>query len=433
MVDGHDVGGPLERGVVPSYAIPTDALNILQGHPPTLRFFETLQIHSFGVAVQGMIARSCYLDARPRATTDGDGISHTDLTLFLRIARLVFQLGPKHQHLLGGVLSGFETRYPCPPSAHDGLRLPTTHKAFIAKLLNQTNTNSLTSIIPVPPMVGVGGKHAYVSIPALIAYELGLANADVDPPYNAKFERLVNSRHGQALFQRAKVKLMAERTTIDGTPASYVPLVVFFLMWFDGWDPNGSSKGNRSPVWSGSVTLVFINLQGCVMSVATYPFAAGPGKADHNGIFEHILLDVCALQAPLDDNLVSRRWYYSRGATQMALVYGELFCIWQDQPARRQETNLLGGNSNNHAIFGTSCYVKHLQTPIAACHRCWHATRAYLERGEFQNALVPGCPHCTNWRFPTDPHSSLYHSKISDKFPVDAIAGQAFNRGGWSD
>ncbi len=101
-------------------------------------------------------------------------------------------------------------------------------------------------------------------------------------------------------------------------------------MWFDGWDPNGSSKGNRSPVWSGSLTLVFVDLQGRVVSVATYPFAAGPGKADHEVIFEQILLDVRSLQAPLEDFVTSRRWYYSRAACQMALVYGVIFCIWED-------------------------------------------------------------------------------------------------------
>jgi hypothetical protein len=266
--------------------------------------------------------------------------------------------------------------------------------------------------------------------PHLISYDLGLSNADVDPPYNAKFERLVNSEHGQALFQRAKVQLIAETTTVNGTHASYLPLVVLFMMWFDGWDPNESSKGNRSPVWSGLLTLVFINLQGGVVSVATYPFAAGPGKADHNVIFQNILLDVRALQAPLADTVHARWWYYSRGAAQMALVYGDLFCIWQDQPACRQETNLLGGNSNNHAIFGTSCYVKHLQTPIAACSSCRDATRLYLELGNFENAVSPGCLHCTNWRFPDNPTSSLYHSKISDKFPLDAVAGKEFNLGG---
>jgi hypothetical protein len=333
------------------------------------------------------------------------------------------------------VLSGFETRFPRPNvnsfyrSGHI-LQLPTTHKAFVAKLLNQTNTNSLTSIIPLPPTPSLSGKHAHGSMPSLAAYDLGLPNAKVDPLHNAKFQRLVNSEQGQTLFARAKLKLMADQIALDAALSSFVPLVVMLMMWFDGWDPNGSSKGNRSPVWSGLLTLVIVNFQGRVMSVATYPFAAGPGKADHDAIFEQILVDVRALQAPLDQDGQSSRWFHSRLMSQMVLVHGKLFCIWQNQPARRQERNLLGGNSNNHTAFGTSCYVKHIQTPIAACSLCRKATLMCLDHGNFDHALVTGCLHCTNWSFPTNPKASLCSTSMSDVFPNDAIAGQDFNHGG---
>ena len=183
----------------------------------------------------------------------------------------------------------------------------------MAKLLNQTNKNSLTSIIPIPPVVCLSGKHAHVSLPTLLAYDLGLANPNVDPPYNAKFEQLVNSPRGQELFCQARAKLIAQEHLIDTTHLSYVNLVVLFWMWFDGYDPN-TSKGNRHPVWSGLVTLLLINMQGCIVSVTTYPFAVGPGKADHDIIFQNILLDVRSLQAPLEDNVSARQWYYSRAA-----------------------------------------------------------------------------------------------------------------------
>jgi hypothetical protein len=164
--DAHHPVNALNDDASPGYCIPTTAFEIFRVHLPTQRFFDDLQTHSFGVAVEGLVARSCFLDGRIRQP-ETTGISNTDLTLFFRIARLVFQIGPKQQHLLGGVLAGFETRYP--PHHSNGsneLRLPTTHKAFIAKLLNETNTNSLTSIIPLLPTVGLSGKHAYVSIPA---------------------------------------------------------------------------------------------------------------------------------------------------------------------------------------------------------------------------------------------------------------------------
>jgi hypothetical protein len=415
-------------------AISTNAFKLFCVHLPAQRFFDDLQKCSFDVAVHSLVAGSCYLDARICTTTNTD-ITIDDVILFFRIARLVFQLGPNHQKLLGGVLSGFETRVlPANSASHPffstGLQLPTTQKAFIVKFLNQTNTNSLTSIIPRPPTIPLSGKDACVSIPSLIAHTLGFANPILDPPCNAKYERLVNSKHGQTLLREANVQLLNEGTTVNDTRTSYVPVVVFNLMWFDGWDPNGSSKGNRSPVWSGSVTLVFINLHGLVMSVDTCPLAAGPGKASHDVMFDQIRLDVRALQAPLHDNADSQRWHCSRSASQMALVYGALFCIWQDQPARRQESHLLGGNSNNHAIFGTSCYVTHLQKQITACDHCRQATIAYLIDGNFQNALSPVCLHCTNWRFPDGPNSGLCNRKASDQFPLDAVAGHAHNSGG---
>jgi hypothetical protein len=257
-----------------------------------------------------------------------------------------------------------------------------------------------------------------------------LAHAAVDPPYNPKFERLVNSNQGQKLFLRAKLQLMSEAETIDANVNSYARYVVLLLMWFDGWDPNGSSKGNRSPIWSGTITMVFLTMEGVIVFVATYPFAAGPGKADHDVIFQQILKDLCALQGPLNEPETSHRWYSSRAAQQMVLLYAELFCIWQDQPARRQETNTLGGNSNNHAIFGISCYVKHLCKPIPACVQCRQATINYLDKGDFQLTLCLTCAFCTNWQFPVNPEDSPYHSVISDKFPANAVAGKNLNSGG---
>jgi hypothetical protein len=113
----------------------------------------------------------------------------------------------------------------------------------------------------------------------------------------------------------------------------------------------------------------------------------------------------------------------------MALLDVKIFCIWQDQPARCQETNTLGGNSNNHAIFGTSCYVTQLRIPIPACSACRAGTCRYLDVGDFCQAFRPTCTLCTNWRFPDDPTIGLYKSQISDHFPKDAVVGNAFNRG----
>ena len=436
-VDADDITDtacdPPDDDQVPLHIIPNDAFRIFTSNPSTQRFFADIRSFSFHVAVQGLVARACYQDASLHAAAYPP-LSEEDIALFVRIAKLVFQTGSKQQHLLAEVLTGFEKRFSSAgvgsrSMVMTGLPLPTTHKGFLSTLLNPTNRNSLTSILPRPPILELGSRHAYVSIPSVLAYELGLADAAVDPAYNSKFERLVNSQHGQELFTRARDKLIAEGPTIECMVNDYSPYVVLLLMWFDGWDPNGSSKGNRSPVWSGTLTMVMVDMPGRVIAVASYPFAAGPGKADHDIVFRKVLGDVQALQAPLGD-ATSRRWYYRRAAQHMALVYAELFCIWEDQPARRQETNTLGGNSNNHSIFGKSCFAINLRTPIPACDGCRSATNSYLAAGNFHSPLLPACSLCTNWQFPDDPLTSLYLSPISDKFPEDAVAGKHFNIGG---
>jgi hypothetical protein len=415
------------------HTVPSDAFFIFGAHPATKRFFEDIQFHSLRVAVQGLVSRACYQDSSLTATTNPLVVA-TDIALFVRIARLVFKTGPQQQHLLAEVLSGFETRYAAPVMGHSavggtGLPLPTTHKGFSSTLLNSTNQNALTSIIPRPPILELSSRHAYVTILSILAYELGLAHPDHDPAYNPKFERLVHSPHGQELFTRARDKLISESPLIAGTMSAHTPYVVLLLMWFDGWDPNGSSKGNRNPVWSGTLTMVLVDLQGRLVTVASYPFAAGPGKADHDVVFQNVLNDVRALQAPLDAG-TSQRWFYRRAAHHMALVYAELFCIWEDQPARRQETNTLGGNSLNHSIFGRSCFVKQLRKPIPACAACRTATSVYLAAGDYRHPLDTACSLCTNWQFPDDPKISLYDRPINDKFPTDAVAGKDFNLGG---
>jgi hypothetical protein len=396
-------------------------------HGPTLRFFEDLQRSTFISAVQHLVARACFQNAGKQGIADA-AITVKDLCLFFRIARLVFRTGTTHHQQLGDVLLGFEQRYPSRSPVHMNLPLPTTHKAFVAKLLNPTNTNSLTSILPIPPTVSLSQCHAYVPLVPLVAYELSLADATIDPPYHAKFQRLVDSQHGQDLFQHGKRQLLLDdERNVD---VSVVLYVVFQLYWFDGWDPNGSSKGNRSPIWSGSVTMVFVDIAGIVGFVTTYSIAAGPGKADHEVIFRHINNDLHSLQVSVDNGESGRsRWFFSRRDNKMALVYGELFCIWQDQPARRQETNTLGGNSNNHTIYGTSCFVKHLRKTLAACAECDQATSDYLRFLVFDKALCRECSNCTNWSLPVDPTLSLYNHPISDKFPADAVAGQDFNTG----
>jgi hypothetical protein len=73
------------------------------------------------------------------------------------------------------------------------------------------------------------------------------------------------------------------------------------VFWLDGWDPSASSKNNRSPIHTASVTLLCIdNLMGVLFNARTFPYACGPGKANHNIIFQALRHSLDKVQAGED-------------------------------------------------------------------------------------------------------------------------------------
>jgi hypothetical protein len=125
------------------------------------------------------------------------------------------------------------------------------------------------------------------------------------------------------------------------------------IFWFDGWDPNSSlCKANKTPIWSGTVTLIFSELDGAVLYVTTRLIANGPGKGDHTEVVQCIHDDLKMLQETCRD-----RSYWVREYADYALVYPCVHFIVCDQPERRTITGLLAGNSKLHSCFGVTCHT----------------------------------------------------------------------------
>jgi hypothetical protein len=145
----------------------------------------------------------------------------------------------------------------------------------------------------------------------------------------------------------------------------YTRLVtVGLLFWLDGWDPSASSKNNRSPVHTTSATLLCIdNTTGRPFNSGTFPIACGPGKADHNAIFESLRLSLDQLSAKTD--VV---WSHHHGRWTTIQVH--LIAFLMDQPECRGSNCLLRGNSKQQAMFGISCNLENLARPCTACPKC---------------------------------------------------------------
>ena len=185
------------------------------------------------------------------------------------------------------------------------------------------------------------------------------------------------------------------------------------------------SKANKSPIWSGTVTLIFANMEGKVHFVTTRLLASGPGKADHTEVIQCVLDDVrCMQAATLEHQFRVRR------LLDYALVYVTVLLVTCDQPERRSITGLLAGNSKLHACFGISCAVALLTKPLEACLMCVHALNEYVNTCQFNLPVNGVCARCLQWTLPekTGCLSSYKYSSIVDKnFPVDAVAGAHLN------
>jgi hypothetical protein len=160
------------------------------------------------------------------------------------------------------------------------------------------------------------------------------------------------------------------------------------VFWLDGWDPSASSKNNRPPIHTASVTLLCIdNLTGVLFNARTFPFACGPGKADHNIISQ-------ALRHSLDKVQASAVTVRSDHHGCWTTLRAHVIAFLMDQPERRGTNCLLGGNSKQHIAFGVSSDFENLERKFLACPKCVRVANRYLKRGEYASPMAFACWNC---------------------------------------
>jgi hypothetical protein len=376
-------------------------------------FIGNSRLFGMRAAIRMLVTNACYGTSN-LSWLVVDSVPLHDTYIVLLVARLVLRIGSVHQALLSSLLGVFVLARPqTAPSA-----LPITGSQIRRVISNISSSTAIVSTVPTPRPVELGLRHAYLYLEDAIGH--ALAMQPLTSVVLGKYQRLVNSPKGQNCLAKAR----AAFRLLHSCPVT--PMACLITYWFDGWDPNSSlCKANKTPIWSGTATLIFTSLAGKVTYVTTRLIANGPGKADHTEVIHNILNNLVRLQ--LD---YSSHQFWVREHQGFAMVYPTVLLVTCDQPERRTISGLLAGNSKLHACFGVSCDTSLLSRPLEACEECVMALKQYAEQRNYTTPFSSQCVECLNWTLPTQPGSNpqyRYIRCLDVGFPADAESGGFLN------
>jgi hypothetical protein len=311
-------------------------------------------------------------------------LPRNNIMLFLYLAQLVMSSGVAEKQHLAKVLL---ILYPYVDTEEkEWAPIPCTVSGFRSKITNVSNSNSLVSILPIPSPETLPDGHGYTPFRDILGHALMMNSfipADIKDP---KWNSLVSSEKFQTF-------LAGIPTPIEDL--NHLQIAVGIIVWTDGWDTSTGCKSNRSPMHTGTVTLVFVSvITGQVVGLATYPNMGGPGKIDHGPVFRRFQEDLAAYES----SDIHERIFPSRHHSCDVEIHTQIMFVVQDQPERRQASGLLGGGSHLHALFGTSCDFIRLELPFEACIDCQSQVHDYIAAKDWSAPpLINRCDRCLSW------------------------------------
>jgi hypothetical protein len=301
---------------------------------------------------------------------------------FLQIATLVSVLGENHRALLAKVLSSYDV------CKYSRISLPSTEQDFKKHILNVTNKNSLFSLLPVPSYrISTGTELTTCSIRELVSFAMMF-------PSNPNFGGL----HPRFFSIVESITFLEHLPNLSVPAPGGVQVVAYAIMWSDGWDPNTKSKGNRASVWTGTAGFLLVDVTRDPFPYDIVPslWSVGAGKDGHNSAFTELLEEV-TVHTLTDDGIRRPFKVWSRFHGCLVFAYICVGPFLQDQIERRAAAHLLAGNSNMHALFGTSCCFKKLAKPFGACRKCNAFLDKYIDNANWSAPAITSCKHCHGW------------------------------------
>lgn len=388
-----------------------DDTPILEMPSRTMEFFrQTVMLFGCFSAVCRLVVISMYQTSQSVLAKTGnpDNVSKDISLLFINISRLVMMNGDNENQILSEILVSLvdiiremDSHVPKDEKLKKKIQqtynLPVTPQDFMSKIQRPTNTCSLRSTIPTPTVEHTTNtEHGTCSPLEAISTALLLPLSQNTNDHNhERYQSLLRSTSYLKNRKLVPEQYVCTPMTTQNRPS----VLVYMTLWSDGWDPNRSNKGNRSPVWTATGTFLFVELgqTDTPFQVSTELLCAGPGKESHAGFFEY-----------LREEKISR-WQTESGSLRAIPMYSHIHggvvnvfvslgFFLQDNPERRGVSELLNGNSNTHGIFGVACDFDNLSVPFCACKSCSDRLLPYIVKADWEaDPTDMHCEACLGW------------------------------------
>ena len=340
------------------------------------------------VAAQRMLTMAMSQD-KSKATTDlPKNIPSKCFLFFLYFSILVLNIGSQNYYILCKMLTCLVSV--CNPTIKDGwIRFPMNPKEIRSCITNRSNTKSLMHNIPKPKVTCIGKKqdHAYTSESEIIAFSMFLpskANFNI----SARLVNLCSEKKFQDFI--TQIKELLPTLKYEGRT-----VVILSLGWFDGFDPSLSNKSNRKPIHATTCTLLFWDLiEGKPYYVGSFLQAAGPSKANHDCVFDHMLED--GKDFVHENGTPKGKVFYSTYHAAEVLCFRKRMFFLMDSPERASSTHLQNGNSNKHSYFGISCNTESLLENFECCEDCYGEVCTYIQRSDWKKYPFHRKVRCSN-------------------------------------
>jgi hypothetical protein len=173
-------------------------------------------------------------------------------------------LGGSQQYNLSRVLS---ILYPFVAKYHtDWAPIPCTVSGFPSRILNVSNSNSLVSVLPIPRTETLTNGHGYTPLRDILGHALMMKTFWPEETKDPKWKSLASSKKFKAFLHKIVNKGPRPRPQTE-----LRQLAVGLLIWTDGWDTSSGCKSNRSSMHTGTITLLFVDVESKeVVGIATY-------------------------------------------------------------------------------------------------------------------------------------------------------------------